>query len=135
MVQITVTEMDFKRLMLVCLLIVGFSVGTDENKRKVVQAVCGTEGFIDQGLMMTLIYFQNVKVGRLYRFLNSPVEILYMSVTRLVHALAIRQLLAACAHRSECGYSSMRGSNFDWLPEFRNPTDSRSIKPMLVTGI
>jgi len=105
MVQTTVTQMDFKRLMLVCLLIVGIAQGTEENKVKVLQDVCGTRGFVDEGK----IRFKKVKVGTLFRFLISPVEILYMAVTSLIHTLAFQPLLAASAHRSECGTLSMRG--------------------------
>ena len=105
MVQNTVKQMDFKRLMLVCLLIVGFAEGTDENKIKVLQDVCGTRGFVDEGR----IRFKKLKVGTFFRFMISPVEILYMAVTSLIHTLAFQPLLAASAHRSECGSSSMRG--------------------------
>ena len=105
MVQTTVTQMDFKRLMLVCLLVVDFAEGTEENKIKVLQDVCGTRGFVDE----KIIRFKKVKVGTLFRFLISPVEILYMAVTTLIHTLAFQPLLAASAHRSECGTLSMRG--------------------------
>jgi hypothetical protein len=87
------------------LLIVGFAVGTKEHKEKVLKDVCGTRGFVDEGF----IRFNKLKVGTLFRFLLSPVEILYMAVTSLVHTLAFQPLLAASAHRSECGTTSMRG--------------------------
>jgi len=72
---------------------------------KVLKDVCGTRGFVDEGF----IRFNKLKVGTLFRFLLSPVEILYMAVTSLVHTLAFQPLLAASAHRSECGTTSMRG--------------------------
>ena len=41
MVQTTVTQMDFKRQMTVCLLIVGFSEGSSGNRRKQAQSLAG----------------------------------------------------------------------------------------------
>jgi hypothetical protein len=105
MVQTTATQMDFKLLMLVCLLVVCFAEGTEENKIKVLQDACSTRDFVDNNI----IRFTSVKVSTLFRFLISPVEILYMAVTSLIHTLAFQPLLAVSAHRSECGTLSMRG--------------------------
>ena len=105
MVQTTVTEVDFKRKVLVLLFIIAFAEGTEQNKLESVDKVRSEQGFTDE----RKIRFPNPKIGRCFHILNSPVEILYMSVTSLVHVLAFQPLLAASAHRKEFGSSSMRG--------------------------
>lgn len=105
MVQTTVTDMDFKRLVLVLLFIIAFAEGTEEHKIEAVKSVCSKKGFTDE----RKIRFDNPKIGTCFHYLNSPVEILYMAATSLVHVLGFQPLLAASAHRRECGSSSMRG--------------------------
>ena len=105
MVQTTVTDVDFKRNALALLLIIAFAQGTEDNKVEAVDMVCSDQGFTDE----RKIRFDNPKIGKCFFILNSPVEILYMSVTSLVHVLAFQPLLAASAHRKEFGSASMRG--------------------------
>ena len=92
------------------LFITAFAEGTEQNTLESVDKLRSEQGFtvLIADERNTSIRFPNPKIGRFFHILNSPVEVLYISATSLVHVLAFQPLLAALAHRKEFGSSSMR---------------------------
>lgn len=104
MVHKTVADMAFKGRFLAAIMPLALAEGNADAKVEAAKAVCSKEGFRDE----KKIRF-SAKVGKAFKILVSPHRILYMAVMRMIYKLAWQPLLAACAHRSECGSSAMRG--------------------------
>jgi len=104
MLHKTVSTVNTNRRLMAAVMPLALAEGTEDAKTDAAKAVCSKEGFCDE----KKIRFSK-KIGRAFGILVSPSMIVYIAVESMIYKLAWQPLLAACAHRSEFGSSSMRG--------------------------